>query len=80
MKLRVLLFSLSCCLALTACGGEDNSVSSTEPVATEESAKAPAPVDEASSDSSLGFPMSGEEHTPEGEPHDAPPLPPGAGK
>ena len=79
MKLRVLLVSLSCCFALAACG-EDKPAPSTEPAAKEEPAEMPAPTEEASADAPTGFPMSGEEHMPEGEPHDAPPLPPEAGK
>ena len=77
MKLRVLVVSLSCCLALAACGDEKKSAPPTEPAAKEEPA---APIEELSSDSPVGFPMDGEEHVPEGELHDAPPLPPEAGK
>ena len=77
MNLRVLVVSLSCCLALAACGDEKKSAPPTEPAAKEEPA---APVEEPSSDSPVGFPMDGEEHVPEGELHDAPPLPPEAGK
>jgi hypothetical protein len=77
MNLRVLVVSLSCCLALAACGDEKKSAPSAEPAAKEEPA---APIEELSSDSPVGFPMDGEEHVPEGELHDAPPLPPEAGK
>jgi len=64
-------------LALAACGDEKKSAPPTEPAAKEEPA---APIEELSSDSPVGFPMDGEEHVPEGELHDAPPLPPEAGK
>ena len=48
MNLRVLVVSLSCCLALAACGDEKKSAPSAEPAAKEEPAKMPAPTEEAS--------------------------------
>ncbi len=80
MNLRVLVVSLSCCLALAACGDEKKSAPSAEPAATEEPAKMPAPFQEEASEAPLGLPMAGEEHAPEGEPLDAPPIPPEAGQ
>ena len=80
MNLRVLMVSLSCCLALAACGDEEKPAPSAEPVAVEKPTEAPAPFQEQASEAPLGLPMTGEEHAPEGEPHDAPPLPPEAGK
>lgn len=79
MNLRVLVISLSCCLALAACGDEEKSASSTEPAAKEAPAM-PAPTEEAASDSPPAFPTIGEEHTPEGELHEAPPIPSEAGQ
>ena len=81
MKLRVLVVGLSCCFVLTACG-EDKSATSTEtaPAAKEEPAKMPAPVEEESSGVLEGLPMSEEEHGPQGEPFDAPPIPSQAGQ
>ena len=78
MNLRVLVISLSCCLALAACGDEEKQ--KPEPAAKEAPVEAPAPSEEASSESPLGLPIPAEEHVPEGELHDAPPLPPEAGQ
>jgi len=77
MNLRVLVISLSCCLALAACGDEEKPA---EPAAKEAPAEMPAPTEEATSESPPGFPTIGEEHTPEGELHEAPPIPSEAGQ
>ena len=77
MNLRVLVISLSCCLALAACGDEEKPAA---PAAKEAPAEMPAPTEEAASESQPGFPTIGEEHTPEGELHEAPPIPSEAGQ
>ena len=78
MNLRVLVISLSCCLALAACGDEEKQ--KPEPAAKEAPAEMPAPTEKAASESPPGFPTIGEEHTPEGELHEAPPIPSEAGQ
>ena len=63
-------------IALAACGDEEKPA---EPAAKEAPAM-PAQTEEAASDSPPAFPTIGEEHTPEGELHEAPPIPSEAGQ